>query len=89
MFYYFIYLFSVGKPIVPPPTSAPVVSKPATIVAPGATSRLVHPDEDISLVKTYLFLLASSYSSCYFFVLVIMEIAKCRFITYLGIPVYS
>ena len=45
--------FIVGKPIVvPPPTSAPVVSKPATIVAPGATSRLIHPDEDISLVST-------------------------------------
>ncbi|XP_020618425.1 BUB3-interacting and GLEBS motif-containing protein ZNF207-like [Orbicella faveolata] len=40
---------STGKPVVPPPTSAPVVSKPATIVAPGATSRLIHPDEDISL----------------------------------------
>lgn len=41
---------SSGKPmVVPPPTSAPVVSKPATIVAPGATSRLIHPDEDISL----------------------------------------
>ncbi|RMX57872.1 hypothetical protein pdam_00022837 [Pocillopora damicornis] len=40
---------STGKPVVPPPTSAPVVTKPATIVAPGATSRLVHPDEDISL----------------------------------------
>lgn len=40
---------SSGKPIVPPPTSALVVSKPATIVAPGATSRLIHPDEDISL----------------------------------------
>ena len=37
--------------VVPPPTSAPVVSKPATIVAPGATSRLIHPDEDISLVS--------------------------------------
>ncbi|KAJ7340233.1 hypothetical protein OS493_002965 [Desmophyllum pertusum] len=40
---------STGKPVVPPPTSAPVVSKPAIIVAPGATSRLIHPDEDISL----------------------------------------
>lgn len=43
-------VYSSGKPVVPPPTSAPVVTKPATIVAPGATSRLVHPDEDISLV---------------------------------------
>lgn len=50
-----VFFFSVGKPVVPPPTSAPVVSKPATIVAPGATSRLIHPDEDISLVKIHLF----------------------------------
>ena len=46
-------ILHVGKPVVPPPTSAPVVSKPATIVAPGATSRLIHPDEDISLVRIY------------------------------------
>ena len=46
-------IFFLGKPIVPPPTSAPVVSKPATIVAPGATSRLIHPDEDISLVRIH------------------------------------
>ena len=45
----------LGKPVVPPPTSAPVVSKPAIIVAPGATSRLIHPDEDISLVRTCLY----------------------------------
>ncbi|XP_031569816.1 BUB3-interacting and GLEBS motif-containing protein ZNF207-like [Actinia tenebrosa] len=38
-----------GKQVVPPPTSAPMVSKPAIIVAPGATSKLIHPDEDISL----------------------------------------
>ena len=41
----------LGKQVVPPPTSAPMVSKPAIIVAPGATSKLVHPDEDISLVS--------------------------------------
>ncbi|XP_029179856.1 BUB3-interacting and GLEBS motif-containing protein ZNF207-like [Acropora millepora] len=40
---------STGKSAGPPPTSASVVSKPAMIVAPGATSRLIHPDEDISL----------------------------------------
>ena len=50
--YFILYtFFSAGKPVVPPPTSAPVVSKPAIIVAPGATSRLIHPDEDISLVR--------------------------------------
>lgn len=41
---------SVGaSSILPPPTTAAVVAKPAMVVAPGATSRLIHPAEDISL----------------------------------------
>ena len=40
--------------IVPPPTTAAVVAKPAMVVAPGATSRLIHPAEDISLVTFIL-----------------------------------
>lgn len=55
IFKFFLTFFPKGKSAGPPPTSASVVSKPAMIVAPGATSRLIHPDEDISLVRFCLF----------------------------------
>ncbi|KAK3717359.1 hypothetical protein QZH41_011589, partial [Actinostola sp. cb2023] len=38
-----------AKPIIPSSIPTAATTKPALIVAPGATSRLVHPDEDISL----------------------------------------
>lgn len=75
----FFLFFSVGKPVVPPPTSAPVVSKPATIVAPGATSRLIHPDEDISLVKIHLFPWKS-----YQMLLLLCILVDCIDITHIG-----
>lgn len=40
---------TVGASTDQPPNTSGVPSKPAMVVAPGATSRLVHPAEDISL----------------------------------------
>lgn len=45
---------SAGSTVAKPAT--PITSKPATLTTTSATSKLIHPDEDISLVSVQIWL---------------------------------
>lgn len=45
---------NTGSTVAKPAT--PITSKPATLTTTSATSKLIHPDEDISLVSVHIWL---------------------------------